>query len=209
MLFKKLISPGKKEQKVLDNLIKHIKLLCSACETFQKAVEMGNSKLMRSVIDLERDGDILKRQIISDVYDGAFLPYLRPDLCRFTIIIDEVFDLVEDAAFSYIDLKIDESLIDDCIRVARLNCRMSEMLLISLEAMITGGDLREKALAIRIYEKKIDDIKFDLLKKLRTVKVNSFWEGKDLSDFISSLTSISDIIEDAGDHLQVINVSLR
>ncbi|MBW2010495.1 MAG: TIGR00153 family protein [Deltaproteobacteria bacterium] len=206
MLFKKIISPGKKEQKVLDNLLKHIKLLCSACETFQKAV---NSKLMRVVIDLERDGDIVKRQIISDVYDGAFLPYLRPDLCRFTIIIDEVFDLVEDAAFSYIDLKIDESLIDDCIRVARLNCRMSEMLLISLEAMIKGGDLREKALAIRIYEKKVDDIKFDLLKKLRTVKVNSFWEGKDLSDFISSLTSISDIIEDAGDHLQVINVSLR
>jgi len=97
----------------------------------------------------------------------------------------------------------------DVNQVASLNLEMCRMLLISFEALMSGGDLREKALAIRVYEKKIDDIKFDLLADLRTIPVSDFWEGKTLSDFVSSLTSISDVIEDASDYLQVINVSLR
>jgi uncharacterized protein Yka (UPF0111/DUF47 family) len=41
------------------------------------------------------------------------------------------------------------------------------------------------------------------------VKIDNFWAGKTLSDFITNLTMISDIIEDASDHLQIINVSTR
>ena len=75
--------------------------------------------------------------------------------------------------------------------------------------MLKGDDLREKTLAIRIYEKKIDDIKFGLIKDIRKIPVNNFWEGKILSDFISGITNISDIIEDASDSLQIINVSMK
>jgi len=39
--------------------------------------------------------------------------------------------------------------------------------------------------------------------------VASFWEGKKLSDLLTGLTMISDFIEDASDHLQIINVSTR
>jgi hypothetical protein len=86
---------------------------------------------------------------------------------------------------------------------------MCEMLSISFDAMLNGEDLREKALAIRIYEKKIDDIKHGVVRDLRQIPVDDFWQGRILADFVSGLTSISDTMEDAGDHLQILSVSMK
>ena len=90
-----------------------------------------------------------------------------------------------------------------------MNTNMCEMLAISFAAMVNGEDLREKALAIRIYEKKIDDIKFSMLKEMRTIPVDNFWQGRTLAEFVSDLITISDMIEDASDYLQIINFSMR
>ncbi len=209
MFFEKIMFISKKEEKVTDNMRKHIKLLCNACSLFGTAIEKNDRSLMQDLIDIERESDSIRREIISKIYEGAFLPYLRPDLCRFVEIVDHVFDILEDTVLYYLDGKIPEQIKGECIRVAYLNSKICEMLLITFEAMLKGDDLREKTLAIRIYEKKIDDIKFGLIKDIRKIPVNNFWEGKILSDFISGITNISDIIEDASDSLQIINVSMK
>lgn len=209
MLLKKLLAPGKKEKAVIEDLTRHIKLLYSGLDAFERAFRDKDRDLMASIIDLEREADVIRRDVISNIYEGAFLPYLRPRLCRFAEVIDCVFDLLEDAAYQYLDLVIDASIQNYCTQIAALNERMCEMLLLSFETLMGGGDLRDKALAIRVYEKKVDDIKLDLVRDLRNVEVKTFWDGKALSDFVSSLTSVSDIIEDASDYLQVINVSMR
>ena len=209
MFFKKIFADGQKEQSVTEEMAYHIKLLCTACGFFKTALENHDLDLMRKVMALEREGDIIRRGIISKIYEGAFLPYLRPDLCKFVEIVDHVFDLLEDTAYKYLELKLPEPLRGECLRVAFLNRRICEMLLITFEAMLKGGDLREKTLAIRIYEKKIDDIKFSLIRDARKIEVDNFWEGEILSQFISCLTSLSDIIEDASDHLQIIAVSMK
>jgi predicted phosphate transport protein (TIGR00153 family) len=158
---------------------------------------------------IERAGDNIRRDIISKIYDGAFLPYIRPDLCKFVEIVDSIFDLLEDTGYKYLDVKLPEQLKGECVHVAFLNRRICEMLLITYEAMLKGEDLREKILAIRIYEKRIDDIKFDLFHDAQKIEITNFWEGEILSHFLSCLTSISDVIEDASDHLQVIHVSMK
>ncbi len=119
--------------------------------------------------------------------------------------------MLEDAAleFEYLDSKLDKEIEEDCIKIADINLKMCEMLLIAFETLFSKEDLREKNLAIRIYENKIDEIKFDLIEKLRRKEVKNFWEGKILSDFISYLTHVSDVIEDASDYLYIINISLR
>ena len=165
--------------------------------------------MMREVIDLEREGDSVRREIIATIYAGAFLPYLRPDLCRFVEAIDRVFDSLEDTALNYSDVALPEQIREECVRVASMNTNMCEMLAISFAAMVNGEDLREKALAIRIYEKKIDDIKFSMLKEMRTIPVDNFWQGRTLAEFVSDLITISDMIEDASDYLQIINFSMR
>lgn len=209
MLFKSLFSKGKKENAVIEDITKHIKLLCTACGFFKTALETDDQNLMRKVMHIERAGDSIRRDIISKIYEGAFLPYIRPDLCRFVEIVDSVFDLLEDTGYKYLDLKLPEQLKSECVHVAFLNRRICEMLMMTFEAMIKGEDLREKILAIRIYEKKIDDIKFDLFHDAQKIEITNYWEGEILSQFLSFLTSISDVIEDASDHLQIIHVSMK
>ena len=209
MFLEKILSHGKKERYVIEDIRRHIELLCKACDVFKKALDERKRDLMWEVIDLEREADSVRRQVISHIYEGAFLPYLRPDLCKFVEIVDEVFDVLKEASFYGVDNEVPELLRDESIRVALLNFRMCDMLMSSFEAMLRGEDLREKTLAVRIYEKKIDDIKHDLTKEAEKVRIDNFWAGKTLSDFITNLTMISDIIEDASDHLQIINVSTR
>ena len=209
MLLKKILSKGKKERGVIESIRRHIKLLFTACEAFKSALETDNRNVMQNVGDLEREGDSIRREIISNIYEGAFLPYLRPDLCKFVEIVDDVFDLLQDSASHYLNTEIPDQIKGERVRVALLNIGICEMLLITFEAMLEGDDLREKTLAIRIYEKKIDDIKNSLIKEAIEIPTRNFWEGKILSDFISSLTMISDTIEDASDQLQMINVSMK
>jgi predicted phosphate transport protein (TIGR00153 family) len=165
---------------------------------------------MLCIPDLEREGDIVRREIISNIYEGAFFAVSSSNICRFVEIVDEA-DVMEDAAleFEYLDSESDREMEEDCIRIADINLKMCEMLLIAFEALFSKEDLREKNLAIRIYEKKVDEIKLDLIKRLRKREVKDFWEGKILSDFISYITHVSDVIEDASDYLYIMNVSLR
>jgi predicted phosphate transport protein (TIGR00153 family) len=209
MILEKIFSHGKKERQVTEDIGRHIQLLCKACQIFKEALERNDRNLMWEVVELERDADAVRRDVIAHIYEGAFLPYIRPDLCKFVEIVDEVFDHLKDTAFFSLDCELPEALREESIRVALLNFRMCEMLLISFEAMIKGEDLREKTLAIRIYEKKIDDIKLIMFKDAEQVPVANFWEGKKLADLLTGLTMISDFIEDASDHLQIINVSTR
>jgi predicted phosphate transport protein (TIGR00153 family) len=209
MFLKKILSYGKQEDRVIENVKKHLQLLCLAFESFCSGINKNDSSMMREVIDLEREGDSVRREIISTIYAGAFLPYLRPDLCRFVETLDRVFDSLEDTALNYSDVVLPDQIRDECVRVASINTSMCEMLAISFAAMVNGEDLREKALAIRIYEKKIDDIKFSILKEIKTIPVDNFWQGRTLAEFVSDLTTISDMIEDASDYLQIINISMR
>lgn len=207
----KNIFGGKTELRIIENIRRHISILHSASECFKKALEARNKNQMYCVPDLEREGDSVRREIISAIYEGAFLPFIRSNICRFVEIVDEAFDILEDAAseFEYLGPKLDEDIEEDCIKIADINLNMCDMLLIAFETLFDKGDLREKTLAIRIYEKQVDEIKFDLTRKLRKKEVKDFWEGKILSDFISYLTRISDVIEDASDYLHIINLSLR
>jgi hypothetical protein len=65
-------------------------------------------------------------------------------------VVDRVFDAFEEAASNFLELDIPREIWRDCIRVAFLNVRICEMLLICFEAMVKGKGLRKKTLAFRI-----------------------------------------------------------
>ncbi len=208
-MLRKIFSQGKKEKLVVDRMKAHIELLIAACTKFHQGLEKDDREQIRGVADLEREGDTIRRQVIAAVYEGAFLPYLRPNLCRFTEIVDRIFDAIEDAANHFLETRIPGEIRDDCTRIAFLNIRICEMLLICFSAMLSGDDLREKTLAVRIYEKRIDDIKFEMKRTLWKLPVQDFWAGRILAEFVDGLTSISDLVEDASDNLHIINVSMK
>lgn len=190
---------------------KHIQILCAASACFKKAMAERNKEQLYCISELERDADSVRREIVSMIYEGAFLPYLRPNLVRFVEIVEEAFDLLKEAAyeFEHMDTTLEQDIEEECIKIADKNAKMSELLLIAFETLFSKDDVREKTLAIRIYEKQVDEIRYDLMKKLGNTEVKNFWHGKMLSDFVDFLARISNVIEDASDYLVIINVSLR
>ncbi len=210
-VFKKLFSGGNPEQAVIEKIRQHIGILSSAADALREGIEKNDPELIASVADLEREGDSIRRAVVSHVFEGAFLPFLRPFICRFVEIVDQVFDDLEDASVLYRHSRpyVTGEIRENVVKIAALNTHMCEMLLIAFDSLFTGGDLREKSLAIRVYEKRIDELKFDLLEQVRAVEPATFWDGRTLARFIDYITQVSDTIEDASDYLQIINVSLR
>jgi uncharacterized protein Yka (UPF0111/DUF47 family) len=86
---------------------------------------------------------------------------------------------------------------------------MCEILSLAFDSLIEKRDLKEKNLAIRIFEKQIDDLKFNMIEKLRKIEIQNFWDGKIISDFVDYLTRLSDLLEDASDYLYIIEISLK
>ncbi|WP_028844114.1 TIGR00153 family protein [Thermodesulfovibrio thiophilus] len=210
-MFKKIISGGKLEKQVIENIKIHIKILCSATECFKGAITTGNTEATFCVADLEREADSIRREIISTIHEGAFLPFIRPNICRFIEMVDEAFDILEDAAVEFRDLKMEfYKLIEpECVKIASANINACQLLLIAFESLINKGDIKDKNLAIRVYEKQVDDLKLDILEKLKKIEITNFWDGRTVSNFVDYISKISDLIEDASDYLYIIEVSLR
>lgn len=210
-MFDKLLSFGKSESIVIKDIKSHINLLCSASNCFKNALHKSEPQKASCVAELERDADAIRRDIISTIHEGAFLPYMRPNLCRFVEMVDETFDTLEDAAllFKNIDKNTYKIIEPECIKIANINTNMCELLLLAFETLSGKGNIKEKNLAIRLCEKQVDDLKFELIDKMLNIDVKTFWEGKILSDFVDNLTKISDLIEDASDYLYIIEISLK
>jgi predicted phosphate transport protein (TIGR00153 family) len=209
MILNRLLKWTSLESRVTGEIEGHLRLLAETCRVFQRALETGDRSRMQCITDFERQADDLRREIITRISEGAFLPYLRANLCKFVEMVDYVFDFIAESATCYLETDLPPVVREDCIRVAFLNVRIAEMLLLTFQSMVGGKSLREKTLAIRIYEKKIDDLGAGIFRRVREVPIKDFWEGKLISDFIAALTQVSNIIEDASDSLQVIHVSMR
>ena len=87
-MFDKIIFGGKLEKKVIENIKNHIQIFCSAAQCFKNAIEKEETESTFCVAELEREADSVKREITSTIYEGAFLPFIRPNICRFIEIVD-------------------------------------------------------------------------------------------------------------------------
>jgi predicted phosphate transport protein (TIGR00153 family) len=213
-MLEKLLGGGKLEKKVLEKIKKYLDTLCSATECLKNLLITEDVERSYCVENLEREADVLKREIIATIYEGAFLPYVRPNLCTFIEITEKAFEALEICAFEYryLNKNIYQNIKEDCLKVAKINVEMCQILIKAFEALRGKDNLRERNLAIRICEKKIDEIKLEITEKLRkcdTCEIINFWEGKNISEFVESLVRISDIIEDASDYLYILDLSLK
>jgi predicted phosphate transport protein (TIGR00153 family) len=209
--FKKIIFGGEKEEEVIEMFKEYLKTVRMACEIFKIAIETDDKSLLAEVCELEKVGDTIRRDIALKLYEGAFLPIVRGNLYKLAETIDEILDMLEDISIEYSHLisELDPEIRELCVRVAGINLKMSEYLSSAFEALGEEEDLKDKTIKIRVREREVDTLKHELHKKLVKKEIKNYWEGKVLSDFIEDLVKISDIIEDAGDIIQILNVSLR
>ncbi|SFM44350.1 TIGR00153 family protein [Thermodesulforhabdus norvegica] len=207
-MFKRIFTREQREEVVLENIQEHLGLLIKTCKMVDELIRVGNRTLVEAVEDLERQADEIRRTVFAKLFEGAFIPYLRPHIYRFTEIVDEAVDKLEDVA-RYMELiKIPPELFDNIVSISEMNTRMAELLDLTFQAFRKGEDLREKVLAIRVYEKRIDDLDHLIKSESKYVKVDNFWDGRWLSEFLESLSTVSDYLEDAADVLSLIRLSL-
>ncbi len=202
---------SRREEEVIKLVKEHLNTVLQACERFKVGIENDDAESLKKVCELEKIGDVLRRDIASKLYEGAFIPAVRVNLYRFSEVVDEILDTLEDCAIEYMNLpvKLDEDVKSYCITITEVNLKMSRDLISAFESLEKKADLRDATLKIRTREEIIDKVKHDLCRFLMQRDVEGFWVGKIISDFIVSLGSVSDLIEDAGDIIQILNVSMR
>ncbi len=211
-MFKKFFSGRNLEKEVFLSVEKYLNIFSKSVKCLHNLLVAQDMEKSFCIDQLEREADSIKRNILLKIYEGAFLPYLRPNLFLFIDTVEKGFDFIKHSSFELqyiITTSIYDNIIKEkCIQINLLNQEMSELLLLSFKEFSKRNNLRETLLAIRMLEKKIDDAKLELTSYLRNKEVKNYWEGESLSRFVTYLTSISDIIEDAGDQLTILDLCL-
>jgi hypothetical protein len=197
------------EKQVIENVKEHMKILYSAASVFREAIEKDNKDLMLSISAMEKEADIIKRKIISDIYEGAFFPYQRPNVLRFVEIVAYALSKLEMLSSYYPELVLDEAVKKRCIRISDINLKMSEMLLVCFGSLIASEDLKVKGLVISLYGKKVNEVALKLYRDLKQNGLTGFFSGLVLFHFISVLNEISNMIERASFRLQIIEIAMR
>ena len=206
---KKLMFGGEKENQVIEKMREHLSYVKDASELLKTMIEKDDKTLAKEICEIEKQGDVVRRDIALYLYEGAFIPGLRANLYRFAEVVDEVIDEIENTSIAYtLVLKLDDDIREDCVRVAEINVKMSNDLIDAFECLQSECELKDRTLMIRVREEEVDKIKGDLYKKMMKKDVKNYWEGETLSNFIRHLVNISDLIEDAADIIQILNVSL-
>ena len=210
-MLEKFFGGGKLEKKALESIKNYLQIFISAQECLKNLFLTENLEKSYCIENLEREADSVRREIISTIYEGAFLPYIRPNLCAFIEITEKAFDFMKICAFEfrYLNKEFYQTIKDEVLKIANINIEMAEILYKAFQSLMEKNNLREKNLAIRIYEKKVDEIKLDLTEKVRNKEIINFWEGKNIDEFLNALVKISDIIEDASDYLYILDISLK
>ena len=207
--FRRFVLGGVKENQVIEKMREHLNYVIEANELLKVMIENDDKELAKEICEIEKLGDVVRREIALRLYEGAFIPGLRANLYRLAELIDEIIDEVEDTSINYnLISNLDGEIRHDCLRIAEINVKMSYDLISAFECLQNECELKDKTLVIRVREEEIDRIKEELYKKMIKKEVKSYWEGEILSDFIKHLVNISDLIEDAADVIQILNVSL-
>lgn len=197
------------EERVINGIAKMISLAFSSCEVLKKAVEERNKVLLEEVFRLERDSDEIRRNIMQEIYKGAFLPYIRPNVFRLVEKVDEMLNMAEECAMNF--QKIDDMRfleIKEIESLLELNIKLCSILAKNFTSFLKDFEkLKEGVVVVRMMEKEADNIRFAVYERLKEMEV-SYWDGHFISRFIDSLESISDVAEEAMDMLQIIVLSL-
>ncbi len=207
---KKFMLGGEKEREVIERFREHISLIAEASEIFKTAIEKGDRDIVPEVCEIERYGDALRRETLLKLFEGAFIPVLRPNFYKLAESIDNVLDELEDVAVLYLMIgDISDDLLPDLVRVAEINVRMGKLLLKAFESLEKNSEIEDILLKIKISEEEVDSIKSRIYRKIKLLKFENFAEWYLFIRFIEKLLNISDLIEDSADIIQILNVSLR
>ena len=181
-------------------------------QTIELYIEKGNSeevkKISKKVHSLETEADKTRRKIIKLLIKEKYLlPNTRRDFLNLLEYLDKVADYSE-AALDYVILqnmdisKIGKNYLDD---ILSMTIEQYKLLKKAVKLLFEDIDEAYEYVAeIENIESEIDDLERILISRISQRDELSYGLKSLYRDFVTMIANISDVIEDAGDEIELI-----
>lgn len=191
----------------------HLEKVEECLESMKKTIEDylgGNIDLAKEnalkTHNLEGAADGLRRRIIEEFHKGAFLPALREDLIGLTLSVDKVADRAESTC-DFIMLTrpdIPEEFKEDLRKITFNSITTFPALREAKKNLFKDFSLsREQTIEVHGLEARVDDDEWKMNRRIFTFEL-PLAQKMLLRDVVWHIASISDVIEDAADVLEVL-----
>ncbi|MEI6634376.1 MAG: TIGR00153 family protein [Chlamydiota bacterium] len=204
----------KKEQQVKEFMKKHLEKIRECLALFEKTISIyldgkveEASVSSFSVHKKEHEADEVRRDILAQLSDGAFLPFIREDYIGIVELIDKIANRAKTVTQTMVieAPKIPQEMHAD-IRTLTSKAVMTLEPLIQL----AEGPLLDKPKSMALIqeisarEQAADSVEFKLLKHLFQEVNISLAEKIIIGDLIKLISEIADAVENVGDKIQVL-----
>ncbi len=203
----------RREEEVVSLMDQHLEKIGECLESMRKTIEDylgGNIDSAKAnalkTHNLEGAADGLRRRIIAEFYRGAFLPALREGLIDLTLAVDKIADRAESTCDFIILTRPDipEEFKEDFRKITINSIAVFSPLREGKTSLFKDFSLsREKTIEVHGLEAKVDDEEWKLNRRVFTSEL-LLSQKMLLREVIWHIASISDVIEDAADVLEVL-----
>lgn len=204
---------ARREEEVISLMDQHLEKVEECLDSMRKtiedylkgAIDLAKANALKTH-NLEGGADLLRRRIIEEFHKGAFLPVLREGLIGLTLAVDKVADRAESTC-DFIMLTrpdIPEEFKEDFRKITLNSIDVFPSLREGKKNLFKDFSLsREKTIEIHRLEARVDDDEWKLNRRVFTSEL-LLSQKMLLRDVAWHIASISDVIEDAADALEIL-----
>jgi len=207
---------GRKKEKKVEGLIKeHLLKVEESVFKMEEAIKQyikGEFDVAKessySVHLLESEADSKRREIIEKLHQGAFLPVIRTDIIKLISRQDKIADRAESCCDFCISQRpsVPKEFKDSFVELIEVSVRTFAPYKEALENMFVDYKLvKDDIHSVNTIEEEADTLEWKFTKQIFNSNLE-LARKIHLREFIFHIVSISDIIEDAADALDIIIV---
>ncbi len=207
----------KKEKQVVKLVLAHIDKTSECLDAVTGAIKdyvSGNRQEMEThssrINHLETEADRLLREIRELLYSGAYLPLIRGDIHRLMSTVDDIANKAEDC-YEFVSVQTPE-IPEQCHAEIVAIIDLTEGCFVEFRKALKAffkpkGELD----ALRKHTKKVGELESLIDDNEHTLTTQIFHLELPLSEklhfqqFITTITRISDVVEDAADELELVS----
>ncbi len=206
----------KKERDVNDLILKHLAKVEKCITTALKTVEeyLDNNideakKLAKKVDQIETETDEIRREIISRLYSGAYLPLLREDILNLVQQLDNLANGSESCCDFFLDQRpeIPKEIKQNILKLMEDSVSsftpLKEAVGPFFMDKIDTKTIREKTSEVGIIESAVDKQEWDITRDIFKTDLD-YGHKIHLKLCLARISAISDRAEDAADMLEII-----
>ncbi|MBW1614576.1 MAG: DUF47 domain-containing protein [Deltaproteobacteria bacterium] len=205
----------KKEKQVNRLILNHLEKVDECLKTALKTVEeyindnIEEAKPLALKADqIETETDCVRREIISRLYSGAYLPSLRSDILHLVEHLDKIADGAEACCDFFLDQrpKVPKEMRPRFKKIMEDSISSFAPLKEAINSFFADGDIgtiREKVKEVGVIESAVDKEEWDITRDIFKTDLD-YGHKIHLKLCLESMVEISDRAEDTADELEII-----